>query len=157
GAISHGEMIQNDYGQIAEKQWHWLCGQYPYVVLHAFVIMPNHVHGIIEINRSRIVDRIVTVGTGRDLSVQCDLSLQRNGDPSPQPTVPKIKSLSEIIGAYKTTVSKQIHLTGYLDFAWQRSFYDNIIRNDESHQNIFNYILDNPLKWDEDEFYNNNE
>jgi len=93
GAISHGEMIQNDYGQIAEKQWHWLCGQYPYVVLHAFVIMTNHVHGIIEINRSRIVDRIV--GTGRDLSLQCGPSAHRNGDLSPHRNVnPFIRKLA---------------------------------------------------------------
>ena len=53
-------------GTIAEKQWYWLQEQYPYIVLHAFVVMPNHIHGIIEINRN-------IVGTGRDLSL-------RNGD-----------------------------------------------------------------------------
>ena len=56
-------MILNDYGKIAEKQWHWLREQYPYITLHASVVMPNHIHGIIEINRGQIV------GTGRDLSV----------------------------------------------------------------------------------------
>ena len=48
-------MIINEYGTIAEKQWFWLGEQYPYVVLHAFVVMPNHIHGIIEINRSHAV------------------------------------------------------------------------------------------------------
>lgn len=50
----------NEYGKIAEKQWHWLGKQYPYIKLHEFVVMPNHIHGIIEINRS-----IVVVGTAR--------------------------------------------------------------------------------------------
>ena len=59
------------------------------------------------------------------------------------------------MGAYKTTVSKQIHLGGYPEFAWQRSFHDHIIRNEASYQNIINYILNNPSKWEEDEFHNN--
>lgn len=126
-------MVLNEYGQIAEKQWNWLAGQYPYVVLHAFVVMPNHIHGIIEINR--------TVRTGRDLSLRPTNDI-------------KIKSLSEIMGAYKTTVSKQIHLLGYSNFAWQRSFHDHIIRDDQSYDTISNYILNNPQKWGEDKFYN---
>ena len=64
GEISAPRMVLNDYGKIAEKQWYWLGEQYPYVVLHAFIVMPNHIHGIIEINRAHIA------GTGRDLSLQ---------------------------------------------------------------------------------------
>jgi REP element-mobilizing transposase RayT len=55
-------MILNDYGKIANQQWYWLAEQYPYVILHEFIVMPNHIHGIIEISRDAIV------GTGRDLS-----------------------------------------------------------------------------------------
>ena len=118
-------MILNNYGEIAEKQWYWLSEQYPYVILHAFVVMPNHIHGIIEINR-------------RDPSL---------------PRQIKIKSLSELMGAYKTTVSKQIHLAGYKEFTWQRSFYDCIIRNEKSFKTISEYINANPLKWKEDNLY----
>jgi len=121
------QMILNKYGKIAKKQWHWLGEQYPYVVLHEFVVMPNHIHGIIEINRSN-------VGPGRN--------------------VPKIKSLSELIGAYKTTVSKQIHLIGFPEFKWQRSFYEHIIRDDKSFETISDYIMNNPIKWEQDNFYN---
>jgi|SRR6185437_3972496 len=74
-------------------------------------------------------------GTGRDLSL------------------PKIKPLSELMGAYKTTVSKQIHLAGYAGFIWQRSFHDHIIRDEKSYENIANYIIDNPKTWDQDKFY----
>jgi REP element-mobilizing transposase RayT len=140
------KMILNDFGQIAEKQWHWLAEQYPYVVLHAFVVMPNHVHGIIEIKRT-------DVGTDRDLSTNENhdsLSMGTGHDLS----LPKIKSLSELMGAYKTTVSKQIHLLGYPGFAWQRSFHDHIIRDDQSYNNISEYILNNPQKWEEDKFFN---
>jgi REP element-mobilizing transposase RayT len=148
GTIANGKMILNEYGQIAEQQWHWLGKQYPYVVLHEFVVMPNHIHGIIEINRSivgigcdlseneyDISNRIgQNVGTGRDLSL-------------------RIKSLSELMGAYKTTSSKKIHLLGFVAFAWQRSFHDHIIRDEKSFETISNYIANNPSLWEQDKFY----
>ena len=102
-------------GEIADQQWYWLAEQYPYIVLHEFIVMPNHIHGIIEINCKAMA------GKGRDLSLP-----------------PKIKSLSELMGAYKTTASKYIHLKGYAEFAWQRSFHDHIIRDEKSYKRICN-------------------
>jgi REP element-mobilizing transposase RayT len=128
GNIINGAMQLNAYGKIAEQQWFWLAEQYSYITLHAFVVMPNHVHGIIEINR----DNIREMGNTGDT---------------------KIKSLSEIVGAYKTTVSKKIHHAGLPDFQWQRSFYDNIIRDHIAHYNITRYIETNPEQWSEDRFY----
>lgn len=58
GIIKDGRLFPNEYGKIAEQQWHWLGEQYPYIVLHSFVVMPNHIHRIIEID-----DRAVIVGT----------------------------------------------------------------------------------------------
>ncbi len=133
GAINGIIMICNEFGTIAENQWNWLFCQYPYLINHAFVVMPNHIHGIIEINRNNIGTG--RVGTGRDLSLQY-----------------KIKSLSEIIGAYKTTVSKQIHLAGLKTFQWQRSFHDHIIRDYESYLRITDYINANPGNWGNDSF-----
>ena len=119
------KIILNEYGKIAENQWHWLGEQYPYIVLHAFVVMPNHIHGIIEINSLRI----------------------ESSDPV------KIKSLSELMGAYKTTVSKQIHLSGFPDFLWQRSFHEHIIRDEKTFVTISDYIINNPINWNLDNFY----
>jgi putative transposase len=117
-------MVRNAYGKIAEEQWNWLGKQYPYLVLHAFAVMPNHIHGIIEIKRSLI---------------PCSGM--------------KIKSLSELMGAYKTTTSKQIHLAGYTGFSWQRSYYDHIIREEESFENFLEYINNNPANWENDDLY----
>lgn len=150
---SESKMILNQYGRIANDQWYWLAQQYPYVVLHEFVVMPNHIHGIIEINRENILaphgDTHIE-GTGRDVGTGRDLSLQRQ--PSSNPEI-KIKSLSELMGAYKTTTSKQIHLAGFHEFEWQRSFHDRIIRDEESYRRISEYIINNPSAWQEDEFY----
>lgn len=62
-------------------------------------------------------------------------------------TIPKIKPLPELIGAYKTTVSKRIHQAGDLDFKWQESYYDHIIRNNKTLDRIINYIQKNPENW----------
>jgi REP element-mobilizing transposase RayT len=109
-------MILNEYGIIAEHQWYWMADQYPYVILHEFIVMPDHIHGIIQINH--------------------DLSKSQI----------KIKSLSELMGAYKTTVSKKIHHAGNRWFAWQRSFYERIIRDEKEFQNISGYIRTNPFR-----------
>ena len=127
GEVKAGAMILNDYGQIAGKQWIWLPEQYPYVELDEFVVMPNHFHGILSI-----------VGNGRGVGNGRDRSLQ------------KIKSLSELMGAFKTTSSKFIHKSGLSEFQWQKSFHDHIIRDDEDLSRVREYIVNNPLKWDED-------
>lgn len=76
--------------------------------------MPNHVHSLIKINSDLVTD----------ISI-------------------KIKSLSELMGAYKTTTSKQIHLIGNDKFAWQRSFHDHIIRGDSAYEIEMNNLTRN--------------
>ena len=128
--IPLSQLILNKLGEIVNNQLLWLSEQYPYVILHNHIIMPNHIHVVIEIDSN-------VVGTGRDLSVQNEI---------------KIKSLSQLMGAFKTTSSKLIHLAGYPLFEWQRSFHDHIIRNEKTYLNIMNYITTNPERWSNDTF-----
>ncbi|SDX28021.1 transposase [Aequorivita viscosa] len=114
----------NEYGEIVKNRLLWLAEQYRYVVLHNYVVMPNHVHAIIEIDSSKVVDKPI-----------------------------KIKSLSSLVGAFKTTSSKMIHEAGFSSFAWHRSFHDHIIRSDKSYQIISDYIDQNPSKWQTDKFF----
>ena len=123
GKIENNQMLLNYHGQVVKQQWQWLEKQYSYIELDEYVVMPNHIHGILIINKR----------TGLDLSLH------------------KIKSLSSLIGAFKTTSSKLIHQNGLSDFAWQRSFHDHIIRNDKSLNKIRKYIINNPATWDNDE------
>ena len=127
GKIENGKMVLNECGSIVSQQWQWLAEQYSFVQLDEFVVMPNHIHGIIVIVGN------ARVGNGRDRSLR------------------KIKSLSEVMGAFKTTSSKSIHLNGFPGFQWQKSFYDHIIRKDESLDNVRVYIQENPMKWDLDQ------
>lgn len=117
-------MILNQLGQIACKQLQWLEEQYEYVVLHSSIVMPNHVHAIIEIDSRLVSDSTM-----------------------------KIKSLSELVGAYKTTSSKLIRRSGFESFAWHRSFHDHIIRNEQSYNRIMNYIITNAERWKADVFF----
>ncbi len=155
GHVIDDEMVLNSFGQIAQDQWDWLLNQYPYIASHAFVVMPNHIHAVLEINRGllemgddgqRDGQRNV-VGTGRDLS------LHRNHNDSPTDQPIKIKPLDQLLGAYKTTTSKLIHLAGLPEFKWQRSYHDHIIRAEDSYERIVAYIHSNPARWPEDKFY----
>lgn len=125
-SISNSNQIMqlNKYGEIVRERLLWLAIQYPYVVLHNFVVMPNHIHAILEIDSLRVKDEAI-----------------------------KIKSLSSLFGAFKTTSSKMIREEGFLDFSWHRSFHDHIIRNDKSYRYISNYIDQNPSKWESDKFF----
>lgn len=142
----NGNMHLNEYGKIADKQFNWLQHQYPYIKIHAHIVMPNHMHAIIEIIPP-------SVGTGRDLSESIP-----DQEPSPYPFIQslqtiKIKSVSELVGAYKTTTTKQIRNAGLSEFEWQRSFHDHIIRDARGYQNIFKYIQNNPTSWPQDKFF----
>ena len=117
-------MELNSFGLILKNQIEWLENQYSYISIHNYVIMPNHFHLILEIDNSKVNTNEI-----------------------------KIKSLSSLMGALKTTSSKQIRDFGFIDFAWHRSFHDHIIRNEKEYDLISNYIDRNPQKWFEDRFY----
>jgi putative transposase len=133
GDIENNIMALNEYGRIACAQWEWLSHRYPYVTLNEYIIMPNHIHGIIRI-----------VGNDRDHFPACDVG---NGRDRSLQYQQKIKPLSELIGAFKTTTSKLIHYTGCTEFTWQKSFHDHIIRNQHSLTRIRRYIVNNPGNW----------
>ena len=135
GEITNGQMVLNPFGMIVAEQWAWMCAHFPYVIGHAFIIMPDHVHGIVEIKR--------------DLLVQ---SHHHKSDQSKRTL--RIKPLYEIIGAFKMTASKHIHLLekemypGMApEFDWHRSFNDHIIRSDRAFERISKYIRENPKNW----------
>ncbi|MFH1956376.1 MAG: transposase [Patescibacteria group bacterium] len=126
GEIKNKEMILNKCGMLVKQQWLWLKKNFYYVELYEFIIMPNHIHCLISIDRSKSSD---------------DVQEKINK---------KILPLSNIVGAFKTTSSKLIHKNGFLNFNWQRSFFDRIIRNEKEMENIQNYILNNPYNWEND-------
>ena len=169
GEVVDNEMVLNDLGQIVKKQWLWLPGNFAYIKLDEWQIMPNHLHGIIE-----IIDN--PVGTGRDGKIFRDINLKITGNGIPvgngrdgkifdethnvgnvlerslhNPNNPKILPLYRIIGAFKTTSSKLIHqFQNNLYFQWQKSFHDRVIREGNDLDSIRYYIRQNPTQWAKD-------
>ncbi|WKZ49132.1 MAG: hypothetical protein QY306_07155 [Anaerolineales bacterium] len=134
GEIIDGEMILNDLGKIADECWRAISEHFPFVELGAYVIMPNHVHGIIIIHE--------TVGATQWVAPTT---------PTTRPKGPKPKSLGAIIGSYKSAVSYRIHKEHNITGIWQRNYYEHIIRDEKDLQNKTDYIEANPSLWDEDD------
>jgi REP element-mobilizing transposase RayT len=133
-------MQLNDYGEIAQKEWQRTTEIRKNVKLHEFIVMPNHIHGILEIVPAQ------PVGARRALPRINDLHSSRFQNQGRG-------TLSSIIGAYKSSVSKQIHETGFIGKIWQRNFYEQVIRDEQSYQNISEYIMNNPMNWQNDELF----
>lgn len=158
GDISCNKMNLSQVGIIADILWHEIPNHFKFVELGDFIVMPNHIHGILIINKPKFdnVDNNninINVETGPALSIQ-----QPSKQPSQQP-IGKQRfqnigndTISSIIGSYKSAVTKHANRLGYLN-GWQTRFHDHIIRNDQEYQRISDYIVSNPLKWKDDRFF----
>ena len=155
GEIQNGEMVLNEYGNIAYNEWAKLVERFTNFELDVFQIMPNHIHGIIALVGATLavaqIDGIAQIDN--DISDNKIGQLQKGQPQGIAPTV------GDIVGAYKSLVAN-----GCLDIyksknemmgkLWQRNYHEHIIRNEQSYQTISNYIINNPAKWEEDKFYN---
>jgi len=150
GDVVNGKVILSEIGLLAHKFWNNIPVHFPFVILDAFIIMPNHIHGIL------ILDSTVEtfhepaetlhnpVQTLHATSLPEDNSKQINKKMSQ--ISPVYGSLSTIIRSYKSAVSKESRLINS-DFNWLPRFYDRIIRNTKEYNNIKNYIFENPDRW----------
>ena len=167
GDIVDGEMKLSEIGEMANKFWLEIPEHFPFVKLDVHVVMPNHVHGIIVIDKTddghdELNDKCNHGGNEQYVEREVDRNVDRNAEtqnfaslPSMDKQQPKnkfgpqSKNLASIIRGYKTGVTKYARKKN-IEFAWQSRFHDHIIRDDESYQRIRNYIINNPKKWDDD-------
>src|SRR5208283_4889519 len=141
GQIVEGEMHRNEWGDCVARCWQWLAEQYMYIGLDEWIVMPNHLHGIIVITDGRGGSRTAPTKTGA------------MGDEGGSRTAPtKRKTLGRLVGAFKTVSTEDINqLRGTpARPLWQRDFYDHIIRNEDELNKIREYIRTNPLQWASD-------
>jgi REP element-mobilizing transposase RayT len=144
GDVLNGEMQLSEIGLIANKYWLEIPEHFPFVKIHEHVIMPNHVHGIIEICKT---DKH-NVDDNDDVDAQ-NIAHQRHYK---NKFGPQSNNLASIVRGYKTGVTVYARKNN-LNFNWQPNYHDAIIRNDKSYSTIANYIMNNPKKWQEDRFY----
>jgi len=144
GEVRDGEMRLNGYGQVAHDEWYRSADIRAELALDAFVVMPNHVHGIVFIDG-------------------------QEGDPPVAPTLingPRPRSLGSFIAGYKSSVTRRIGRAqagvgatggspslGKPRTVWQRNYHDHIVRNGIGLSKIRRYIQDNPREWETDDHY----
>jgi putative transposase len=130
GAVVDGKVVLSNAGRIVERCWDNLPYHYPHVQLDAFVIMPNHVHGIIIL--------MDYVGAGL----------------KPAPTGLRRHGVPEIVRAFKTFSSRSINQLRHTPGTpvWQRNYYEHVVHNEDDLREIRRYIDDNPARWAEDEY-----
>ena len=157
--VSTNVMQLSEIGQLADKFWRSITDVFPFVKLDVFVVMPNHIHGILVIDKSvETGHRPVSInGDDNTETRQCLVSTNNSATEQKTPGELRIRNqgkgtLSSIIGSYKSIVSKHAHKI-HADFEWQGRFYDHIIRDQEELGRIANYIENNIANWSDDPFY----
>ena len=142
GEIVNGEMHLSKIGQVAEECWEEIPRHFPDIDLDAYVIMPNHIHGILVIG---------------DVGARHASPLQ-NPPPPPdtgtaaRPTGVKRGSIGAIVGSFKSVATKRINELRRTpgEPVWQRNYFEHVIRSEESLNKIREYIFANPAQWETD-------
>jgi REP element-mobilizing transposase RayT len=142
GEIINGEMVLNETGKIIQKWWDDIPIHFPGVETGAFVIMPNHVHGIIILHdrRGAVPAPFVSGGENQGGNVLNDK--EQGGE-----------TLGQIVAYFKYQSTKEINAltgAGVVTKLWQRNYYERIIRNDREMDAIWRYIENNPANWAQD-------
>lgn len=142
GEIRDGTMQPTSYGLSAAACWQAIPAHFPQARLDAFIVMPNHVHGIIMIDEP---DPLAGAHVGAQHAAPLHTS------PPPTPPQPHVKSgsLGAIVRSYKSAVTREVNLLRQTPGApaWQRSYYDHIIRHERALNAIREYIWLNPARW----------
>ena len=141
GHIGDNKMVLNNIGLLVEKQWLALPEKYTNISLDAYVVMPNHFHGIVTIDNP-VAYRNIS-GAIHELPLHANLYERR----------PML--LSKIIGYFKMNSAKQINIIQNTQGqpVWQRNYYEHVIRNEKSIQTIYDYIQHNPENWEKDKLF----
>ncbi len=170
GEIADGKMQLSEPGKMAHRFWFEIPSHFPFVQLGEFVVMPNHVHGIIIIDKTgydgdvrngAIVETpnlgVSTVAPNHTVinnqnHATIDIPPDNIGKTTAASAKWKPGILESIINQYKRicTINARKINSG---FSWQPRFHDHIIRNHESFQRISNYIINNPVNWQDDKFF----
>ena len=144
GSVVNSEMQWNDIGEIAMQLWSDIPIYFPYVELGNFIVMPNHVHGILIINKEENKEE-------NNIAVKLNDLLETGGFANEKNPMLN-ENISRIIRWYKGRCSYEIRKLNS-DFNWLSRFYDVIIRDSKRFEIIQTYIEQNPAKWSADKFF----
>jgi putative transposase len=156
GTVVDGEMHTNACGREVANCWSWLAEQYPYVLLDEWIVMPDHIHGIVM-----ITDDMNTDGPRRGGSRTAQTRTASPAGFVNGPNVgmihsgsipPKRKPLGRLIAAFKTVSTRRVNDLRSTPSAtlWQRNYYERVVRGDLSLRQARKYIARNPSLWNPD-------
>ena len=155
GNVENGKMILNDAGNFVKKCWFEIPTHYPNIALDAFVIMPNHIHGIIVINKKNDTGT-VTVETNDYSSLPSPGSDASPGSDEPHTYAinhnfrSPSKTVGSVVRGFKIGVTKWFRMNTRVYDVWQSNYYEHIIRNTTEFYRIRRYIINNPANWQKD-------
>ncbi len=158
GNVINDNMVLNDAGKSVKGFWLSIPEHYPKVVLDAYIIMPNHVHGIIVIKDKKFNNTVPVIPVGVPVIPVGVQNLEPLRDDI---IIPKInqyqkiipRSLGSIIRGFKIGVTKWFREYTEIHDVWQRNFYDHIVQTEKELWRIRAYIKNNPVHWDNDISY----
>ncbi|GGA26730.1 transposase [Okeania sp. KiyG1] len=155
GEILDGKMQLNQLGEVVAEEWERSAQIRQEIELDYSVIMPNHLHGIVVINNVGANNPVGANGR----SPLHDHFVSRHQTPLRM----KPRSISSLMAGFKSAVTKRINQIRYHGEqlatsapVWQRNYYEHIIRNETSLNQLRQYIIENPLKWEIDQLHPNN-
>jgi putative transposase len=141
GEIIDGKIRLSEFGRVAWECWDTMPEHFRHVRLDVFVVMPNHVHGILFIT-----------------SVGATHASPKMSNALTNPAGPKQRSLGVIVGSFKSAATKRVNaLRGTPGMrVWQRNYYEHVIRDEEDLRELREYIVNNPLRWELDQLHPDN-
>ena len=151
---SEPAMQLNKLGKLANRFWLDIPHYFPFIQLKAFIVMPNHVHGILIIDNveTRLIAAPPLIVPPPLITPPTTPSANKTGGITGDKNPMLHENISRVIRWYKGRCTFEIRKI-HADFNWQSRFHDHIIRNAESFEKIQDYIQNNPLNWKQDKFY----
>jgi REP element-mobilizing transposase RayT len=142
GKVANGAVLLNVIGRIAFDCWREIPEHFAHVELDAFVIMPNHLHGILTIRWSHATQSCRSIEDGHGCPVPLQPSLERFQRPS-------VGAIPTIIRSYKQSVTylARQRLTKPSLAIWQSNYYERVLRDGKEFSEASRYIFENPMKW----------
>jgi putative transposase len=134
GQVVDKQMHLSRFGEIASREWRISLKRRAFIVPHAFVVMPNHVHGLVSIDPEAVpvFDRDAISKGLRPRSLGAFLNRYK--------------------GAVSTPIREMLSQPKYV--VWQRNYHDRIVRDEREYESVLSYIENNPARWEEDRFNN---
>ncbi|MBS1257074.1 MAG: hypothetical protein MAG551_00109 [Candidatus Scalindua arabica] len=146
GDVVNGKMVLSPTGEAVYQCWQEIPKHFSFVRLDGFIIMPNHVHGIIIIDKTHVETQNLA-----SLRYENDMDSQKPNEPQNK-FGPQSKNIASIIRGFKIGVTK-FAKKQKIPFGWQPRFYDHIVRDEKDLNRIRQYMVNNPTIWKKDDLY----